>query len=1037
MWNDQIRDGFCNVQFTHPFLVCLDSLRFPRLHGRQSLVDPPTDATCQWLETHETYKDWLQRTSVDSFNGMLWITGKPGSGKSTIMKTALDAAKGAQRRPERIAISFFFDAKGPPLTRSTIGFLRSVTHQIIVQNAHLRAMFVDLFFEDNLHKSAGTVQSPLKLQRAEPVVSWTKQQLQSFLYRVVRQISRVSFVMFVDALDECDSDDASEVAYFLRDLTHIAFNSGTVLDICVSSRTFGSITVENCARINMEQCNRQDIERCVQGMFATAGMAVNPPNPWSQLCSNIVEKSSGIFIWAKLVVEALRKEREAGMDLNTLLLHLKEVPSQLEELFRDLLHVYSHSGPKERLIAARMFQWAIFSFRPLRLKQWHHILAFIKTTETTGRTSLKNLGIWTTASAPGDTQASASELRHNLQMQSWEDADDSLERQIRFVSKGLIGVSLKPELLHEFDSLKPMNEARSSLDANAGSFSSELGDSRLVELMHESVREFMLQKGGFALMDGTLSTDIPLQSHVFMSNMCLDYINILELDDWIAAKEQIWSLDVQSSKEFLRYKAEKLQSAVTRLAHPGMHTQLESPQNPFLSLYGTRIRRGRSVSSFGSAASAEYDRESGHEVTLESHESSHDSENSDDTLETSNYPVFKFKVRRAISALKVEVSWLKDESHFIKRFEADIHKREILHDHESQKPGLPSPETVSDRELQKKKIQADREKVHFLESVRTTREMAAKLKWAGLKRQLRRRERCSGQDGWLTEQSQRLEDLFPNHGQEDAPSPTERLVFDVSFHFYAKNMVFEHAYAATQLGADPGPVIDRLIASRACLWRRWVCLQEDALHPETTLVDFLMDQPNSYHTWMKAFVNTTPKRLTYFLLCLEMKSVTAHLVIRHDVEHAIAHGEHPMILRGLFQNWNVATWPQGSSSITSENIRYEFLETYLANVHDLLIHEKLTSDAWKSCITKPDSDGKSLTDLAPRSPSWIAGLLLGLDAILVRSLRSPINPCLLAKTEEPRTLCKHDLYDNTELHEHANSFAVHVWGFWPAFFGLV
>lgn len=960
------------------------------------------------------------------------------------MKTALDTTEGAQRRPERIAVSFFFDAKGPPLTRSMIGFLRSVTYQIIVQNAHLRAMFVDLFFEDSLHKSVGTVQSPLKLQRAEPVVSWTKQQLQRFLYRIVRQISRVSFVMFVDALDECDSDDASEVAYFLRDLTHIAFNSGTVLDICVSSRTFGMITVENCARINMEQCNRQDIERCVQGMFATAGMAVNPPNPWSQLCSNIVEKSAGIFIWAKLVVEALRKEREAGMDADTLLVHLKQVPSQLEELFRDLLRVYSTSRPKERSIATRMFQWAIFSFRPLRLKQWHHILAFIKTTETTERTSLKSLGISTTTPGRGDPQASGGELRQNLQMQSWEEADDSLERQIRFVSKGLVGVSLKPELLHEFGSLPP-NEARSSLDANAGSFSSELGDSRLVELIHESVREFMLQKGGFALMDQTLSTDIPMQSHIFMSNMCLDYINILELDDWIAAKAQIWSLEVQSSEIFLRYKAEKRPSAVPLLAHLGPPMRLESRRNRFTASHRertrdrerTRVRRGGSVSSFGSAASAEYDRESGHEVTLESHESSHDSENSDDTLETSNYPVFKFKVRRAISALKVEVSWLKDESHFIKRFEADIHKREILHDHESRKPGLPSSDTVSDREFQKKKIQADREKVHLLESVRTSREMAAKLKWAGLKRQLRRRERCSGQDGWLTEQSQRLEDLFPNHGQEDAPSPTERLVFDMSFHFYAKNMVFEHAYAATQLGADPGPLIDRLIASKARLWRRWVCLQEDALHPETTLIDFLMDQPNSYHTWMKAFVNTTPTRLTYFLLCLEMKSVTAHLVIRRDVEHAIAHGEHPMILRGLFQNWNVATWPQGSSSTTSENIRHEFLETYLANVHDLLIHEKVTSHAWNSCITKPDSDGKSLTDLAPRSLSWMPGLLLELDTILVRSLRSPINPCLLGKTEEPRTLCKHDLCENTQVHEHANYFAVHSWGFWPAFLDLV
>lgn len=939
----------------------------------------------------------------------------------------------AQRRPERVIVSFFFDAKGPALTRSIIGFLRSVTHQIIVQNAHLRALFVDLFLEDGLHESVETVQSPLKPQRAEPVVSWTKEQLQSFLYRIVRQVSKVSFVMFVDALDECDSDDASEVAYFLRDLTHVAHISGAVLDVCISSRKFGLITVENCARINMEQCNRQDIERCVQGMFATAGMAVNPPNTWSQLCSRIVEKSSGVFLWARLVVEALRKEREAGMDADTLLLRLNEVPSRLEGLFRDLLQVYSTSRANERLIATRMFQWAIFSFRPLRLKHWHHILAFIKVPETTERTSLKNLGLSSTESGAGHTQAFDGETRQHIRKSPFEDADDSLERQIRFISKGLIDVSLKPELSQDFDPLKPTNESRSSLHANAGSFSSELGDTRLVELMHESVREFMLQRGGFALMDETLSANIPLQSHIFIANMCLDYIDVPELDDWIAAKAQTWSSDVQWSEEFLRFEADKLgltKTETTRSPGPDERTQFESSRSPFPTYPMERKKRRRrgSVSSFGSAASAEHDRRSTQEVPVEAatYESSDEAASSDGTDENMTSTALEIKFQNKISNLVGEVSWLKDESLSIKRLEMDIRDREMLHD---QNPSL--------RTLGKQKIQADREEIGIRESVKTRIEMVAKLKWVELKRKMRRMERILGEEPWLAEQSHRLEYLFPSHRREDAPTSTERLSFDMSFHFYAKNMGFEHAYAATQLGADPGPIIDRLIASKARLWRRWVCLQEGQLHPETTLVDFLMDQSNSYHTWMKVFVDTTPKRLTYFLICLEMNSVAAHLAIRHDVEHAIAHGEHPMILRGLFKNWNMGNWPVNSNTAKSEKIRDEFLETYLANLHDLLIHEKIASHAWKSCITKPDSDGNRLTDLAPRRSPWVSGLLLEIDTILVSSLRSPINPCLLGRNGEPSTLCKHDQLQNTEVHEHAASFAVHWWGFWPAFIDLV
>lgn len=580
--------NLCDKQVTHTFLVCINSLRFPGLRGRQNLVAPPIGTTCQWLETHQVYEAWLQRTSVDACNGLLWITGKPGSGKSTIMKSALEKCKSAEH-PNQVIISFFFDVKGPALTRSTVGFLRSVTYQIISQNARLEALFLDLFLRDALHESSGTGQCPPRSHHTEPVVSWTKEQLETFLFRVFRQrqTSNVSFVMFVDALDECDSHDGSEVAYLLRSLTKTAYTSGTILDICISSRYFGSITVGNCARINMEQCNRQDIEQCVREMFATADIAVDSVNPWGQLCSRIVDKSSGVFLWAKLAVEALRRDREAGTSSDTLESRLKEVPGCLEEVFRDLLGEYSTSSPSERLIVTRMFQWAIFSFRPLRLKHWHHILAFIKMTERVGRVSLKSLGLSSAASEIAHTEVSGDGTRQSIRKQRLEDSDDSLERQIRFRSKGLIGVFSTSESLHEPGLLKPMDDTRSSLNANAGSVTSDLGETRLVELMHESVREFMLQKGGFALIDETLSSNAPLRSHVFILHMCLDYINVVELDDWIRAKKESWPQLAQFEEGF---------------------QQRERFESLFSLKKGGRPTRHSSVDSFSSAASAEYDR---------------------------------------------------------------------------------------------------------------------------------------------------------------------------------------------------------------------------------------------------------------------------------------------------------------------------------------------------------------------------------------------------------------------------------------------
>lgn len=952
----------CDKKVTHIFLVCINSLRFPGLRGRQNLVAPPIGTTCQWLETHQVYEAWLQRTSADACNGLLWITGKPGSGKSTLMKSALDKYKSAQH-PNQIIISFFFDIKGPALSRSTVGFLRSVTYQIISQNAQLEALFIDLFLGDAPHESAGTGQCPPRFHHTEPVISWTKEQLEAFLFQVFRQrqTSNVSFVMFVDALDECDSRDGSEVAYLLRSLTKTAYTSGTILDICISSRYFRSTTVGNCARINMEQCNRQDIEQCVREMFATADMAVDSADPWGQLCSRIVDNSCGVFLWAKLVVEALRRDREAGTSPDTLQSRLKEVPDRLEEVFRDLLREYSNSSPSERLIVTRMFQWAIFSFRPLRLKHWHHIMAFIKMTERVGRVSLKSLGLSSAASEIPHAGASGDGPRQNIRKKRLEDSDDSLERQIRFRSKGLIGVFSTSESLHESGPLKLMDDTRSSLNANAGSVTSDLGETRLVELMHESVREFMLRKSGFSLIDETLSSNAALHSHVFILNMCLDYINVLELDGWIRAK-------------------------------------MLTPDG---QLKGGDRTRHSSVESFSSAASSEYD--GSPEASVKFSSRSDDEKGSGD--------------EKGNDDEKGSDDWY--DSQLARR----PHNLEAASVHESSpRRGL----FAAPCRLTSEPLAPESEPPNFFT-------IAATLQPKSLQTEFELKRSKSDQTAeWvpsLTEHFQHVEEDF----MDDRPA--QHLDFDMSFYFYAKNMVFKHAYAAAGLGADPGPIIDRLIASKGRLWRRWVYLQEDALHPKTTLVDFLLSNmhPDSYHVWMKSFTTTTSSRLTYFLLSLEMNKVTAQLAIRHDVEYALKRGEHPIIISALLKNWNVGYW--------SEGVAFECFGTYLAQLHSLVIQKKITCRAWNWCITKPDKDGNRLVDLGPKYGAWGADLWLNEDtirrAIEATTVLSP-PPCVFdEEADGTRRRRNHDLYNvNIDSHKNATSLAIDVWGFWPAFVGV-
>lgn len=128
-------------------------------------------------------------TWVQSVKGIFWIKGKPGSGKSTIMKHLLDLI----RREKASGLSnifpvyaaTFFNARGSSLEASREGFLRSSTIQILQQKPELFK-----YIEEDYLGS--------KKQLSEPFLT-------KILKNLVRECSLTSRLgLLVDALDECD-----------------------------------------------------------------------------------------------------------------------------------------------------------------------------------------------------------------------------------------------------------------------------------------------------------------------------------------------------------------------------------------------------------------------------------------------------------------------------------------------------------------------------------------------------------------------------------------------------------------------------------------------------------------------------------------------------------------------------------------------------------------------------------------------------------------------------------------------------------------
>jgi hypothetical protein len=102
----------------------LGSLVFDQITARYATIDSAHAQTCKWLLDHPAYQDWLDINEIPNHHGLLWIKGKPGTGKSTIMKFAYDSAREAMSSGTIVA--FFFNASGNRLERSALGMYQSL-----------------------------------------------------------------------------------------------------------------------------------------------------------------------------------------------------------------------------------------------------------------------------------------------------------------------------------------------------------------------------------------------------------------------------------------------------------------------------------------------------------------------------------------------------------------------------------------------------------------------------------------------------------------------------------------------------------------------------------------------------------------------------------------------------------------------------------------------------------------------------------------------------------------------------------------------
>ena len=252
----------------------------------------------------------------------------------------------------------------------------------------------------------------------------------------------------------------------------------------------------------MDQCNGKDLEAYVERRFKMHG--IHEDEELLALGDQIVCKSSGIFLWAKLVLDMLLSDFGGGKTLGYMRERLNTLPRDLEAIYRDMLSAPGMSD-EERWTAVRFFQWVVFSARPFRLRECYAILGLIQ------RDPLRSLKWWTSST-------------------NYPGGEEQLENWIRRVSRGLVEVSRNSDL----DALD-----NDSIILGPGSLCSDFGETRTVQVIHSSVITFPLQHGFEALIPGHFEAEETIvEGHYTILKGCFDYMKIKELDRLVHARQQ-------------------------------------------------------------------------------------------------------------------------------------------------------------------------------------------------------------------------------------------------------------------------------------------------------------------------------------------------------------------------------------------------------------------------------------------------------------------------------------------------------------------
>ncbi|KAJ5927154.1 hypothetical protein N7516_008927 [Penicillium verrucosum] len=336
----------------------LESLAFPQMLDRRDNIEPCHTNTCKWILDLEEYQSWRSQS-----HGLLWIKGKPGAGKSTLMVFLHDKLQISQDNRPGIRLDFFFNARGTEMQRTPLGMLRSLLNQIFDRDPTVRSQIREIY--DRRCKQFGYGKRQWE---------WPQVILEELLASaILASASRQHVVVFVDALDEAGAKSAQQLAGYFHRLVGRAEGKKLCIQICISCRHYPIMESGHTIEIKVEEHNQRDIARYIQDKLTkTEAKDITSQKTREMLVRQLTQQANGVFQWVHIMIPLIEQKIREGESFDDICCWLHKVPAGLKDVYAYILNNVIEKSNREQSFL--FFQWICLAERPLTVAEMRYAL---------------------------------------------------------------------------------------------------------------------------------------------------------------------------------------------------------------------------------------------------------------------------------------------------------------------------------------------------------------------------------------------------------------------------------------------------------------------------------------------------------------------------------------------------------------------------------------------------------------------------------------------------------------------------------------